>query len=227
MAAVDSAGKRGTGAGFSLIESQISQLFNMARKPKIDIVKLDNLLNKFNKSETECAEYFGVSPSAISKAKSKLNNFITKTTVLEAAPIVYQRNLNTVDQLNKINRDANEILDLVMGWARGDENCIRILETQVKKVKWREKDGEDRELDVQEIKFKDPREIALKAMAEIRNQLKLQLEIYQTLYDVKAAEEFQQEVLTAIGEAAPDVRARIIINLQEKRAIRSAIQFAQ
>jgi len=73
--------------------------------------------------------------------------------------------------------------------------------------------------------MKDPRELALKAMAEIRGQLKLQLEIFQCLYDMKAVQEFQNEVLTAIGDAAPDVRDRIIHNLNQKRAIRSAIEF--
>lgn len=191
---------------------------------KIDVIKLKRYL-KSGKSPTECAKIFGVTGPAISQAKKKLSGLLTKTTVMEAAPVVYQENLNTLEQLNKINQDANEILDLVMGWARGDENCIRILETQVKKVKWRENaTGEDRELDIQEIKFKDPRELALKAMQEIRSQLKLQLEIYQTLYDVQAAEEFQKEVLKAIGEVEPSVRDRIIQKLKENRAIRAAIQ---
>ena len=64
---------------------------------------------------------------------------------------------------------------------------------------------------------------ALKAMREIRGQLNLQLEIFQTLYDMKAIEEFQTEVLTAIGEASPDVRNRIISKLNQKRAIRRTI----
>ena len=68
-------------------------------------------------------------------------------------------------------------------------------------------------------------ELKLKVMAEIRNQLKLQLDIFQSLYDMKAVQEFQREVLTAIGEVEPDVRKRIIQTLNEKKAIRSAIKF--
>ncbi|MBW2408841.1 MAG: hypothetical protein JRF72_03510 [Deltaproteobacteria bacterium] len=67
--------------------------------------------------------------------------------------------------------------------------------------------------------------LKLKVMAEIRGQLKLQLEIFQCLYDMRAVQEFQEEVLTAIGDAAPDVRKRIIHSLNEKRAIRSAVKF--
>ncbi len=78
------------------------------------------------------------------------------------------------------------------------------------------------EEEVTEYRFKDPRELALKAMAEIRGQLNLQLEIFRALYDMAAVAEFQKEVLTAIGEVAPDVRSSIIHNLQKARAIRSS-----
>ena len=68
-------------------------------------------------------------------------------------------------------------------------------------------------------------EIKIKLMSEIRGQLKLQLDIFQTLYDMKAVQEFQQEVLSAIGDASPEVRNEIIGQLNEKRAIRTAIRF--
>ena len=68
-------------------------------------------------------------------------------------------------------------------------------------------------------------DLKLKTMAEIRGQLRLQLEIFQTLYDMKAVEEFQTEVLQTIGEIEPDVRNRIISKLSQRRAIRSAIKF--
>ena len=111
-----------------------------------------------------------------------------------------------------------------MGWAKGDEECIRVLETQVKKVKWRDKGSKkDKELDVQEIKFKDPRELAIKAMAEIRGQLNFQLEIYKTLYDFKAVSEFQQEVVNIMGEVSPELRNKFIKRLKDKRALRQSV----
>ena len=64
---------------------------------------------------------------------------------------------------------------------------------------------------------------ALNAMREIRGQLALQMEIFKMLYDMRAVEEFQKEVLTTIGEVSSDVRDRIIQKLKEKRAIRGAI----
>ncbi|MBW2580686.1 MAG: hypothetical protein JRD00_07045 [Deltaproteobacteria bacterium] len=66
--------------------------------------------------------------------------------------------------------------------------------------------------------------LKLKAIAEIRNQIKLQLEIFQSLFGLQAVQEFQQEVLTAIGEVAPEVRNRIVNNLKQKRAVRSTVK---
>jgi len=185
---------------------------------KIDIIKLNRMLTT-GKSVKDCAKHFSVTPSAISQAKKNLNVAVVKNVALENAHRVVDKNLNAVDQLQKINEGANEILDLLMRWQRGDDEALQILESQ-KKVRV----GKDEE-EVVEYKLKDPRELALKAMAEIRGQLKLQLEIFQTLYDMKAVQEFQQEVLSAIEEVSLDVRNRIVNKLGQKRAIRAAIKF--
>ncbi|MBN1841682.1 MAG: hypothetical protein JW883_05295, partial [Deltaproteobacteria bacterium] len=111
----------------------------------------------------------------------------------------------------------------LMRWNRGDDEALQILEGQVSTKKVRVGDQEEF---VKEFKFKDPRELALKAMGEIRGQLKLQLEIFQALFDMRAVEEFQQEVLAAIGDASPDVRSAIIGKLNQRRAIRSTVKFS-
>ena len=189
-------------------------------KQKIDRVQLSQML-KSGKPQKEIAQVFGVTESAISKAKKELNLCVVKNLALENAGRVVDKNLNAIDQLQKINEHANWLLDLLMGWQKGDSEALQVLESQVATKKVRVGDKEEF---VKEFKFKDPRELALKAMAEIRGQLKLQLEIFQCLYDMKAVQEFQEEVLTAIGEASPDVRKRIIHRLNEKRAIRSTIK---
>ena len=188
-------------------------------KEAVNKVKLSQMLRN-GTSQRECAKHFNVSPGRISQIKKELNISVIKNIALENAHRVVDKNLNAVDQLQKINNYANELLDLLMRWGRGEDEALQILESQVRYVKV---NGEEEP--VKEFKLKDPRELALKAMAEIRGQLKLQLEIFQTLYDMKAVEEFQGEVLTAIGEASPDVRNRIINNLNQKRAIRTAIKF--
>lgn len=189
-------------------------------KPKIDRVKLNQLL-KSGKSQKEVAQFFGVSAGAISKAKKELNINVVKNVALENAHRVVDKNLNAVDQLQKINDYANEMLDLLMRWQRGDDEALQILESQVNSKQVRV--GKEVEF-VREYRFKDPRELALKAMREVRGQLKLQLDIFQCLYDMKAVQEFQEEVLSAIGHASPDVRDKIIYNLNEKRAVRRLIE---
>jgi hypothetical protein len=132
------------------------------------------------------------------------------------------KNLNAVGQLQKINGYANDLLDLLMRWNNGDDEALQVLESQAVTKKVRVGDQEEF---VRDFRFKDPRELALKAMAEIRGQLRLQLEIFQTLYDLKAVEEFQNEVLNTIGEESPDVRNRIIQRLRQRRAVRAAVNF--
>jgi hypothetical protein len=187
---------------------------------KIDRVKLSEMLLS-SKTGNECAEHFGVTKGAISQARKELNLAVIKNVALESAPAVVEKNLNAVQQLQKINDYANELLDLLMRWNRGDNEALQILEGQVKKVKVR---GTEKE--IEEYRFKDPRELALKAMAEIRGQLGLQLDIFKTLYDVQAVADFQKEVLNAISEVDQDVRDRIISRLKEGRALRQSITIA-
>jgi len=187
-------------------------------KPKIDRVKLNRMLQR-GKPQHEIAQRFGVTEGAISKAKKELNVAVVKNVALESAHKVVDKHLDTIGQLQKINQNANELLDLLMRWSRGDQEALQILESQVRKVKVR---GNEEE--ITEYRIKDPRELALKAMQEIRGQLNLQLDIFKTLYDVQAVAEFQKEVLTAIGEVDPNVRARIIQRLKEGRIIRQSIE---
>ncbi len=126
--------------------------------------------------------------------------------------------INIVDQLQKINLAANELLDILMRWNRGDDEALQILESQVRKV--RTGKGENGE-EITEYRFRDPRELAFKAMQEIRGQLKLQLEIFQALYSMQAVRQFETEVLEIIGNVSPEARDAIIRLLTEKNGLRS------
>lgn len=161
---------------------------------KIDKIKLSQMLQS-GKTQRQCAKVFNVSEGAISQAKKELNISIVKSVALENAHRVVEKNLDAVEQLRKINEHANDLLDRAMMVSRG-------------------------ELAADPKTTEAPQDIALKAMKEIRGQLALQLEIFKTLYDTEANAEFQQEVLTAIGEVNKDVRQKIITRLKERRAIR-------
>jgi len=171
----------------------------------------------------EAARQLGVTPGAVSKRAKALRITLkrntTKDVVLFHAGDIVAKEINAVQQLRKINSHANELLDLLMRWNRGDPEALQILESQVRKVKVR---GSEQELT--EYRFKDPRELALKAMQEIRGQIQLQFEIFQGLYDMAAVAEFQEAILTTIGEVEPDARKRIIEKLKDRRILRSAIK---
>lgn len=66
---------------------------------------------------------------------------------------------------------------------------------------------------------------ALRCNAEIRQQLNLQLNIFQSLYDMKASAEFQEVVLEEINKVAPAVSYRIVERLRGLYAIRSALDW--
>ena len=70
------------------------------------------------------------------------------------------------------------------------------------------------------------RQLVLKACAEVRKQLSLQLDIFHLMYDMTAIADFQREVLSVIGECAPEVRDEIVKRLKEANAVRAAVQFS-
>jgi hypothetical protein len=72
----------------------------------------------------------------------------------------------------------------------------------------------------------DDPELRLKIMCEIRGQLKLQLDIYQTLFDLQAVQEFMDETMDVIGKVAPGVRNEIIARLNERKSVRSALHWS-
>jgi predicted transcriptional regulator len=178
-------------------------------KSKIDRVELHQMV-KEGVPGTEIAEHFGVTPGAISKAKKELRIDVVKNVALESAHRVVDSSINAVEQLQKVNQNANALLDMCMAWGSGDEESAQMFEKWAKEKK---------------VSMKDPRDLALRAMAEIRGQLKLQLELLNSMYDMKMVQEFQHEVLNTIGEINKDVRDEIIRRLQEKRALRLAIRF--
>jgi len=188
-------------------------------KAKFSDSKLKQLVSE-GLTNTQIAKKLGVTPSAITQRLKALKLAVNKEVALARAGEVVRKELDAVEQLQKINGYANELLDLLMRWNRGENEALQILESQARTVKVR---GQEEE--ITEYRFKDPRELALKAMQEIRGQLKLQLEIFQALYDMQAVAEFQKEVLEIIGNVSPETRDEIIYRLKEKRAIRSTLEF--
>jgi DNA-binding transcriptional regulator GbsR (MarR family) len=186
---------------------------------KIDYRELDQML-KAGKPYSEIAKRFGVTKGRISQAKKELRNQINKVTTLEKAGEIVGEHLDVMAQLRKINLDANALLDLLMAWQSGDSEALRVLENQVKTVTFG-KGGET--LDITEVKMKDPRELSLKCMSEIRNQLKLQMEIWQAYLEWNDRKAFQDEVLRILDEFEPGTRQRVINRLKDRAVLRGAV----
>ena len=164
--------------------------------------KLLQLIDKEKLNQSQAAKVLGVSRQAVSKRLQEIKGKTTRVIAAKKIVQVVDRKIDAINQLQRINSDANEILDLLMRWNRGDKAALQILESQVRYVKVNGK-----EEPVKEYKMKDPRELALKAMAEIRNQLGLQVEIFQALYSLKEVEEFQKTVLETIAELSLKMRS--------------------
>jgi hypothetical protein len=173
---------------------------------KFSDIELEQLVRE-GSGVSQAARVLGVSKGTVSKRLKHLKVSITKNVTLHQAGEIVKKEINALEQLQKINAHANELLDLLMACMDGDEAKR---EAALKKLG----DG-----------VKDPKELALKAMQEIRGQLKLQLEIFQTFYDMQGVANFQREVLEAIGDADLETRDRIIRNLKERSAIRSTLDF--
>jgi len=176
---------------------------------KFSDIELEQLVREGN-GVSQIARLLGVSKGTVSKRLKQLNVGITKNITLHHAGEIVKKEINAAEQLLKINRTANELLDLLMACVNGDEKTKQKAMEKVAPLLG-PKSG--------------PLDAAVKIKAEIRQQLKLQLEIFQALYDMQAVAEFQKEVLEAIGEADLETRDRIIRNLQKRSAIRSTLEF--
>ncbi len=144
----------------------------------------------------------------------------TRDVQTRTAPKIVNNQIDAFGQINKINSHANELLDTIMAWIRGDKKALQVLEQQVRLIKV----GQGDEEEYREVKIEDPRKLALRCMGEIRAQLDLQLKLLQSLYDMKAVAEFQEEVTKIIGEVDPTLRDELVRRLQDRRAIRSTLQ---
>ncbi len=174
-------------------------------------------------SQTKAAKELGVSRQAVSKRLQEIRGKTTKVIVAKKLGQLVDNRIDAMEQLKNINDHANFLLDHVMKWIKGDEAAIQVLEKSVRKVNVGTREEPQY---VDEFKFKDPHEIALRSMGEIRGQLKIQLDIFQALYSLQAAEEFQNIVLETIGEVDSNVRKEIIRKLNAKRTFRKAVRFS-
>ncbi len=161
---------------------------------KIDDQVLYQMLDENGQTKSEVAAHFGVSEAAVSKRVKALNIHLSRHVALERAKEVADHGLNVVHQLQGINNVIQDELQWATEAAR--------------------KPGADR---------KGLQTVIIDLTGEVRKQLRFQLEVLRSLYDMRGVAEFQKEVLDAIGEASPEIREAIVRRLAERRALRSAL----
>jgi len=188
-------------------------------QPKIDIDQLNRYLAE-GKTQADIARLMGVSEAAVHKARKRHNIAITRNVALEHANDVVNRNLNAIEQLQKINRKANQLLDELTGEDKIIKRTVKAVQAALEY-----KDPKKQATYIKELvkKISGDNFLALKAMQEIRGQLNLQLDIFKTLYDFQAAAEFQQIVIDVIGEYDPKGRDEILRRLKNRRALRESV----
>jgi len=161
---------------------------------KIDDQVLYQMLVENGQTQSEVAAHFGVSEAAVSKRVKALNIHLSRHVALERAKEIADHGLNVVHQLQGINNVIQDELQWATDAAR--------------------KPGADR---------KGLQTVIIDLTGEVRKQLRFQLEVLRSLYDMRGVAEFQKEVLDAIGEVSPETREAIIRRLVEKRALRATI----
>jgi len=192
------------------------------REPRIDTSKLSRMLSE-GETVTECAKYFNVSKAAVSKAKKKLGIVVAKEVQLESAHRFIEQHLNTVAQLQNINKVTNRLLDELTG---EKETTNRMAEAVQAVLAYEEEPTKDRLKDLKAIilRINQDKNTAIKACAEIRGQLRLQNETLAMLTEMKGVYEFQQELIQLLKDIDPEVKDEFLRRLAQKQAIRRAIR---
>ena len=131
---------------------------------KINDRKLLRLIDKEGMNQAEAARDIGVSRQAVSKRLQELRGKTTKVVVVKKIEQIVDRKIDSMAQLGKINEHATWLLDHLMKWIKGDEASIQVLEKNARLVNVGTKEEPEY---ITEYKFKDPHEVALKAMVEI------------------------------------------------------------
>jgi transposase-like protein len=170
---------------------------------KFSDYQLEQLVKKGN-GVSQIARKLGVSKGTVSKRLKQLKVGISKSVTLHHAGEIVKKEINAVEQLLRINENANALLDRLMRVVEGDKEEL----ARVKPLLG----GKSGII-----------EAALKVKSEIRAQLRLQLEMVKSLYDLNTVAEFQRIMLHEIGRVDPDVQNRIMQRLQKIQAVYSTL----
>lgn len=188
---------------------------------KLKKAELSQLLRE-GKTKEEVAKKFNVTVQAVHKRIKSLGILVAKDVALESGHEVVEQSLETVAQLFHINKAAKEILAELTGKDHIIDNMVKAVKAVLEFEAYPIKENETHLKNTIKMVISE-KNTALKACDSILKQLNFQLDIYKTLYDFKAVSEFQQEVISIMGEVSPRLRSKFIKRLKEKRALRQSV----
>jgi len=146
-------------------------------------------------SQAEAARHFGVSEPAIHQRLKRMRTLTSQVVALEKAGQVVEEKLTATARLERVQ----EVIDEELQWA----------------VRQARQEGADRTALA---------DVILKLAGEVRQQLGLQLAISRTLVDLRVVKDFQETVIDAIREEAPETAQRILTRLKERRTLRPSAE---
>ncbi|HLA29300.1 MAG: hypothetical protein UU10_C0022G0008 [Parcubacteria group bacterium GW2011_GWF1_40_6] len=197
-------------------------------KGKIDKIVMEQKI-KAGESYAAIGAYFGVGRESVRMAHKRLGGAVESTPELIEKSELSKGNLDTINQLVKINSAIMDELDRARRLILREDIKVKErerLEDQVERDPTRT-DLVEKLKEKANINFSNILKIQASVIdisAEVRKQLELQIKIAETLYSATMVAQFQEEVLNAIASADTNVRTRIIVKLKELRTIRGLIQ---
>ena len=165
-------------------------------KAKFSNMELEKLLNQ-GMGVRAIAKQLRVSPSAVSQRLKALRVAVSAHVAVRDGGRLAEQKYNAQEQLLSISRLINKELDFIQ------EKIKK--EPEKERAKWQE--------------------AQLKHTAEIRQQIKLMLEIASTLYRVEEVANFQKIVIEEIGNESPECRERIVKRLVARGSLGRSFDF--
>jgi len=188
---------------------------------KVDLKQMEQMLRSGMKNK-EVAEFFNVTPGAISQHSRKMKNYIVRSMALEKAHEVtaqHSRKMKNYIVRSMALEKAHEVtashIDVV--------NQLQLINDSINHELGKAKEEADNTKGSSRIPFQ---RVIIELSAEVRRQLDSQVKIFELWHDTKVIHEFHEEILNILEEVKPGLRNEIIGRLKQRRAIRSTVKFS-
>ncbi len=199
----------------------------IARAGKVDKLRLLQMMRE-GRSATYMAQVFGCTIGAVTKMRDRMKKQMESDPNLIDTEMA-RGSIDAMSQLSLINSTIlQELRRLQVFIDREDRLFHEITRLELRLKKNPDDFVAKAELAAKQgVNYKQVMSLqdnVMKIAAEIRHQLEFQLNIAQTLYSVRMMAEFQEEVISILKEADPEICEKVIKKLKERRAMRGLLK---